>query len=153
MRSSHSPLLAGAVSREELRIVERDAETGQIRAAMPVQDLAGQKVEDILTSSLFSLSTTRSPDAEQEIKRYFELFEKPSGALSAAEQGELAELGRRLKGLNYGPTFKQQKVNELIKANIDAQLKTLNPDAIAAMQEVLSTGAKIANVAEKDAST
>jgi len=149
--SSHSPLLAGAVSREELRIVERDAETGQIRASMPVQDLAGQKAEDILTSSLFSLPTTRSPDAEQEIKRYFELFEQPTGSLSDVEQVELKELGRRLQGLNYGPTLKQKKVNEEIKADIDAQLKTLSPDAIAAMQEMLSAGAKASSAADEDA--
>jgi energy-coupling factor transporter ATP-binding protein EcfA2 len=150
--SSHSPFLAGAVSREELRIVERDATTDQIRATMPAEDLSGQKVEDILTSSLFSLTTTRSPDAEQEIKRYFELFEKPSGSLKREEEVELKELRERLEGLNYGPTLKQRKVNEQIKADIDAQLKTLSPEAIATMQVMLRSGSKEASVAESDTS-
>lgn len=136
--SSHSPLLAGAVRREELRIIERDAETGQMSAVTPREDLAGQKVEDILTSSLFSLPTTRSPDAEKDIHQFFTLFEKPAEALSVSEKVELENLGKRLQGLNYGPTRQQKKIDEEIKAGIDSQLKTLNPDAIAAMQDMLN---------------
>ena len=135
--SSHSPLLAGAVERDELRIVERDLDTEEMKADPPREDLSGQKVEDILTSSLFSLGTTRSPDAEATIKRYFGLFEKPS--LTNEEERELAELGEKMEALNYGPTRHQKRVNDELKERIETQVKTLSPVDIAAMQSLLQT--------------
>jgi predicted ATP-binding protein involved in virulence len=135
--SSHSPLLAGAVERDELRIVERDLDTEEMRADPPREDLSGQKVEDILTSSLFSLRTTRSPDAEAIIKRYFVLFEKLSPTND--EERELAELGEKLEALNYGPTRHQKRANDKLKERIEEQVKTLSPTDIAAMQSLLQT--------------
>jgi len=135
--SSHSPLLAGAVERDELRIVERDLDTEEMKADPPREDISGQKVEDILTSSLFSLLTTRSSDAEVIIKRYFGLFEKPS--LTNEEERELAELGEKLEALNYGPTRRQKGVNDELKESIEAQVKTLSPADITAMQSLLQT--------------
>jgi len=100
--SSHSPLLAGAVQHAELRVVAPNERTGEIEARMPLEDVSGQKAEDILVSSVFSLETTRSVEAEQTIQRYFELYERTT--LSAAEKAELDNLGVRLQELNYGPT-------------------------------------------------
>src|SRR5262249_50372542 len=69
--TSHSPLLAGSVDHSQVRIVTRV--DGKMSAVAPRENLEGQKAEDILTSSLFQMPTTRSPEAEETIKRYFEL--------------------------------------------------------------------------------
>ncbi len=123
--SSHSPLLAGAMRRTELRIVERDPQTGKMRAAAPLEDVSGQKVDDILTSSLFALPTTRSPAAEALIKAYFALFEKFDR--SAAQEQELERLAGELDQLNYGAT---QQPPRKIEVELNAQLAAV-PDAMA----------------------
>jgi len=129
--TSHSPLLAGAVERAELRVVARDDETGEIRAEMPREDLSGQKAEDILVSSLFSLQTTRSVEAEATIRRYFALFQKTS--LSPAEQLELDRLSDRLKELNFGPTLIEQKHMDQLRVQVDETLSTVSAAAVHAL--------------------
>ena len=96
--SSHSPLLAGAMRRNELRIVERDPASGEMHAAMPREDLRGQTADEILTSSLFALPTSRSPEAEQLINKYFKLYEKHDR--SKAEDADLRSLENELDQLN-----------------------------------------------------
>ena len=133
--SSHSPLLAGAVAHEELRVVARDEESGQIRADMPREDLSGQKADDILVSSLFSLQTTRSVEAEATIRRYFDLFQQPS--LAAAEKTELDALALQVKALNFGPPrAMRQPINEARSA-VDQALAAISPASAQALQEQL----------------
>jgi hypothetical protein len=59
-------------------VVARDVRTGEINAEPPAEDLSRQTADDILVSSIFSLPTTRSVEAEQTIARYFELCQKPT---------------------------------------------------------------------------
>jgi energy-coupling factor transporter ATP-binding protein EcfA2 len=100
--STHSPLLVGAVNRDELRLVVRDHQSGRMQVERSAINLSGQKADDILTSSLFDLSTTRSPDAEATIRRYFELYETPASALSPTEEKEMSTLSEAVTALNYG---------------------------------------------------
>ncbi|EHR69478.1 hypothetical protein BurJ1DRAFT_0596 [Burkholderiales bacterium JOSHI_001] len=135
--SSHSPLLAGAVEHTELRVVARDEASSQIRADMPREDLSGQKAEDILVSSLFSLQTTRSVEAEETIRRYFELFQRAS--LSDPEKLELDELARRLKALNFGPTLAMRTQIDQASSAADVALAKVSPADVQALQEKLRT--------------
>jgi hypothetical protein len=98
--TSHSPLLAGAVKQEELRIVERDPVSGKTTVSAARENLEGQRAEDILVSSLFALDTTRSPEAERSIKSYLALFENPSP--SESDKAQMKDLKARLVDLNYG---------------------------------------------------
>ena len=98
--TSHSPLLAGAVKREELRIVERDCVSGKMVVSPAREDLEGQRVEDILISSLFALDTTRSPGAERDIKAFIALFEKR--VQSESDREAMKDLSERMVQLNFG---------------------------------------------------
>ncbi len=98
--TSHSPLLAGAVKQEELRIVERDPVSGKTTVSAARENLEGQRAEDILVSSLFALDTTRSPEAERSIKSYLALFENPSP--SESDKAQMKDLKARMIDLNYG---------------------------------------------------
>lgn len=126
--SSHSPLLAGAVRQNELRVVERDPKTGCVTANPPPENMSGQKVEDILTSSLFALPTTRSPAAERKIKEYFSLFE--SRHRTVAEEQRLQALEQELEELNYGPSAESRKAYEDIQTVLAANVNAI-PDNLA----------------------
>ena len=135
--SSHSPLLAGAVAHAELRVVARDDQSGQIRADMPREDLSGQKADDILVSSLFSLQTTRSIEAEQTIRRYFDLFQKP--LLSAAEKTELDALALQVKALNFGPPRAMREPMDDARSAVDQALAAISTASAQALQQKLSS--------------
>lgn len=135
--SSHSPLLAGAMRRAELRIVERDGQTGEMRAAMPLQDLRGQTADEILTSSLFALPTSRSPEAEDLINEYFKLFEKHDR--TNAEDDDLRRLESQLDQLNYGPSRIMRETQQALEQKFEAQLDNISPEIAAAMSARMST--------------
>jgi predicted ATP-binding protein involved in virulence len=138
--SSHSPLLAGAMRRTELRIVERDPITAQMRAESPREDLSGQKADDILTSSLFELPTSRSPQAEAKIKDYFALFEKYDR--TPQENDKLRSLEEELDQLNYGPTLADRKQQQQIQSTLNAQLDAIPENLAASLSARLAGGAQ-----------
>lgn len=99
--TTHSPLLAGTVDHRQLRLVRRDDQTGKMEIRSPAVDLQGHRVDDILTSEIFDLATTRSPGAEGLIKEFFSLYEQ-HGELSAPDSERLKQLGAQLERLHYG---------------------------------------------------
>jgi len=137
LASSHSPLLAGALTSAELRIVERDPDTGRMRADRPREELCGQSADDILTSSLFELKTTRSPEAEATIKNYFALFEKPHR--TEHEEKKLQGLEQDLIQLNYGPKMADRKRQAALDEVMKAQLAAITPEVAAAISARLAS--------------
>ena len=134
LASSHSPLLAGAIPRQQLRIVERNSETGEMQVAPPKEDLFGHRADDVLTSSLFDLPTTRSPEAEATIKNYFKLFENPKR--TSDQEKRLLELAEEIDHLNYGRPV--NIVSGGAVESIDVALKALDTNAIASLSARLT---------------
>lgn len=64
--TSHSPILAGSVPRENLFICEA-GEEGQVLRSAP-ESIYGKTAEDILLSSYFGLRSTRNPQAEANLQ-------------------------------------------------------------------------------------
>ena len=143
--SSHSPLLAGSVRHEELRVIQPGPD-GTMVAKPPPEDVSGQKAEDILTSSAFALSTTRSPDAEGLIKRYYDLYEKRR--LADTEEGELLQLAERVEALGYGLTREQRSANAELRQAVEAQLQGMSSQDVVAARAFLSPGAGVGNVGD-----
>jgi energy-coupling factor transporter ATP-binding protein EcfA2 len=135
--SSHSALLAGTVTHSELRLVARDEISGDIRAERPLEDMSGQKAEDILVSSLFSLQTTRSLEAEETIRRYLQLFQKV--APTQAEESELQTLAEQVKTLNFGATREQKRQIDELRAQVQQNLSQLSGDTMRALSAKLHT--------------
>lgn len=119
--TSHSPLLAGAVKQEELRIVERNPASGKMTISTARENLEGQRAEDILVSSLFALETTRSPEAERVIKSYMSLFENPS--LSEADKPQMMDLKKQMIALNYGMPHGSQVGRDPV--SLDGQMEII----------------------------
>lgn len=78
--SSHSPLVASTVKRENVFVTQR-AEDGTVTVGQLDEYVFGRSMEQLLLSSYFGLSTTR-PEAFQE--RAAELFERVAGGDSSA---------------------------------------------------------------------
>jgi len=74
--TSHSPLLAGALQREEIIVLERDPDTREVTQIMVSQDTYGLGSDLLLTSSIFGLQVDRNPEAERQIIEYLRLFQK-----------------------------------------------------------------------------
>jgi predicted ATPase len=134
--SSHSPLLAGAMQRAELRIVERDASTGEMSVRTPREDLHGQRADDILTSSLFALDTTRSPEAEAKIQEYFSLFENPYRTEEQEAQLKLLEV--EVEQLNYGSWVGLRQVQENVESVLLNQIEAIDPEQAQLLSERFS---------------
>jgi energy-coupling factor transporter ATP-binding protein EcfA2 len=69
--TTHSPLIVAGLEKEQVKVLNRDAETGQVQVDQPARDLIGLRADQILTE-LFGLLTTRSKAA---MKRYNELLQ------------------------------------------------------------------------------
>lgn len=80
MFSSHSPLVASSVKRENIFVTDR-AEDGTATIEQIDEHVYGQSVEHVLLSSYFGLTTTRPPSVRQEAESLFKrAAEGDSGA-------------------------------------------------------------------------
>ncbi len=61
--TSHSPILAASVPRENVLMVDRSAE-GPAVVTWPSKDYYGRSVDEVLTGDLFGLSSTLTPELE-----------------------------------------------------------------------------------------
>jgi hypothetical protein len=78
--SSHSPLVASTVKRENVFVTDR-AESGVATIKQLDEHLYGRSAEQVLLSSYFGLTTTRSPTFQNEAE---ELFERAAQGDSSA---------------------------------------------------------------------
>lgn len=122
LATSHSALLAGALHGQEVCVLRRDPQTLQIS---PLEfgaiDPYGWSTQDILTSDVFGLSSTRNLDIEKKINRHVEISEKMRP--SEAEIRELEKLADEVKGVGY------------VGAMESAQILLPDQDVIEALQK------------------
>ena len=92
--TSHSPLLAGCLRRQEVRVLDRNG------AQLDVMiDPFGQSSQSLLTGPLFNLPFDRNLQAEEIIVEYTNLFQKRGR--TEAEDKRLDELREQIAPLNY----------------------------------------------------
>ena len=88
--TTHSPIVAGSISSANLYIVTQDQENAVIRR--PTTEVFGLSADQILTSSVFGLNSTRAPE-----------FVKQLEALeSKATQGDAEAAMNLMRGLSRG---------------------------------------------------
>jgi energy-coupling factor transporter ATP-binding protein EcfA2 len=101
--SSHSPFVAQDMRSEDKLIVLRRAETGVVHTEDP-GDVHGWRVDQILTSHLFGLPSTRNAGVDTVEKRKRALVEKQTSSdLAPAERAELNEVREWLENKTPGP--------------------------------------------------
>ena len=121
--TTHSPLCAiGTANCDEADEVcsllalwqEDDHARGQDKIKPP----SGQRADQVLTSYLFGLETTRSDDTLQRIERYSQLLAK--GSRAETEEEELKELKLKLnKELGASETPLQEMVGKAVRDALD----------------------------------
>jgi hypothetical protein len=113
--------------------VLRQPDNGTVAVAIhqDEESVRGWRVDQILTSDLFGLETTRSPEVEAQLARYDELLSKQvQGQLTSTEKDELASLEQQLEELLPAPgeTIGQRdfyrRLHEYIDKTLEAPRQT-----------------------------
>lgn len=121
LATSHSPLLAGALAKGEVCVLQRRP-GGKVRVLKDI-DVRGKRSQEILRSEVFGLRTDRDPETEREIKRYFAAYEKVKKTREDHEV--IAELEPMMTSIGYGEPA-PDPVSGLTPADIE-KLKALKP--------------------------
>jgi predicted ATP-dependent endonuclease of OLD family len=120
--TTHSPLVAASAKEGELFVLKEEQNRVVVEPAFSVQ---GWRADQILTSSLFDLDTTRDPETEQQLARYDELLVvRASGKLNEDQTQELASLEKELgKKLPAGDTPEQRQLYQEMRNYITQTLR------------------------------
>lgn len=97
--ATHDPLVIAGLEKSQVQILQRDDETGKIRAETPEQDPKGMGVAALLTSEVYGLRSQLDLETLQYLDRKRELAIKDK--LSDSERAELEDLNRKLKSLDF----------------------------------------------------
>jgi len=154
LATSHSPLLAANLAQEELFVAKRmlaedsDGTEYLMATIEPAEvDPHGLRADQILTSPLFDLMTSRSLRFQADAKRYDQLFITP--ARTPAEESEFAQLRELMKSAyTDGETLAQrQAVTERHNA-VQARLESITDEAqsVAELDEMLASGSSDGDV-------
>ncbi|MGQ0643392.1 MAG: AAA family ATPase, partial [Gemmatimonadaceae bacterium] len=128
--TSHSPLVVVGMKANEVYIARRNREDRShidIEPVPPEIDFASLRADQILTSDLFGLSTTRGPDASRIIEEYTKLRAKPEP--TDDEKVLIVELRDKLLGLHgseENPARRQvtEAVTKTLRDMVDKSLLT-----------------------------
>jgi predicted ATP-binding protein involved in virulence len=113
--TSHSPLVVQAAPDANIALLRREGD--HVVIDNDPETLRGWRVDQILTSDLFGLPTTRPPDEEKLLLRRKELLTRPRR--TKADEKELDEIERKLGPIPTGESFEQARTIALIKESID----------------------------------
>jgi hypothetical protein len=113
--TTHSPMVAGSVSTDSVVVLRREDETIRLLCGSELPQVKGWTADEILTSILFELQTTRDIQTEEVFYRYAELLKE-----RGPDDPGVQELGRRAwEGMKFGGVSgveysAQQMLNEML---------------------------------------
>jgi HEAT repeat protein len=122
--TSHSPIIAGSVPEESL-LVLRGGGMGGVMVSSEALSVRGWRADQILTSDLFGLSTTRDLDAEKTLARYALLLNR-----RGPEDPEVRVIGReaaRITGIE-GEGIVDRQTYELVREVLTKRFGALPPE-------------------------
>lgn len=150
--NTHDPLVIGSMDKNQVRIFNRNDETGQIKAEQPDISPKGLGVAGILTSELFGLPTTLDSETQEKLNEKNQLTVKQStGKLTASEVEYLRNLSNELTELGFSRTFRDPLYQRFIialsqreefkfKNYSDKELEQQNKVALEILDELLKEG-------------
>jgi hypothetical protein len=134
LATSHSPLVAGSLRRGELFVAERapcTSSDGTERLAAMVTaadvDPEGLRADQLLTSPLFGLMTSRSPDFGKKVERYSQLI--TTASRTPEEEAEMQSL-KSVISASYrdGETEAEREAQARHEADLDQTLADVEPN-------------------------
>jgi predicted ATP-binding protein involved in virulence len=111
LMATHSPFISQAVKDSDLILFKKNEEGTKVEK---IGNMHGWKIDQILTSELYELETTRASSIENAIARRDEL-RSLSRELNDEEKSDLLEIEKSLEGLGVGRTAHEVKLNERMK--------------------------------------
>ncbi len=115
LMATHDPLVIAGLTRNEVVVMERSAETGMVQAFHPEVDPQGLGVVGILRSSMFGLRTTLDLPTQKKLDRRFELVAKDPNRTND-EDGELRRLSEELADAGFASEFRDANFDRFAKA-------------------------------------
>jgi predicted ATP-binding protein involved in virulence len=98
--ATHDPLVINGVSKEFIRIFERDNETGTTKVIEPESNTEGMGIDGLLQSEYYGLRTSYDKKTTQDFERRQTLYVKLiNNEISNNEKKELRELTKKLSSL------------------------------------------------------
>ena len=121
--TSHSAMVAGSVEENALLVLRRDGATMKIERDFP--SVTGWRADQILTSLLFDLPTTRDIETEQLFERYARMLRE-----RGPSDDELKALGSKLQELMgmTGEGAVDLKTHQLLEHLIEERLNNIPGD-------------------------
>jgi hypothetical protein len=123
--TTHSSLVVAGMKSAEVLIARRDEnDATQLSVTTAPIELEGLRADQILTSPLFGLATTRSLDTLDDINQLSMLAGKQN--LTDDDQAELARLEAKVKDLLVmGETPLQRRIEEAVRTAVDNALNEM----------------------------
>ncbi|MFN8192743.1 MAG: AAA family ATPase [Nocardioidaceae bacterium] len=161
LATSHSPLIAGSLRPGELFVARRLEDPGsseQRRRVATIQqydlDPQGLRADQILTSPLFNMMSSRSPEFENDAARYRGLLTAEDR--SPADEREFQRLQSQISStFSLGETPQDREAEQRrsqIQADVRAQLANLDPDQQALLQQLVENAEPSSSASEPEAS-
>lgn len=113
--TAHSPLVVQAAANANLAVLRREGD--HVVIDNDVDQIRGWRVDQILTSDLFGLSSARPPEVEKLFERKQQLLAKKR--LSADEKDELARLNAEIEKVPTGETAQHAKEMDAIRKALE----------------------------------
>jgi predicted ATPase len=112
--ATHDPLMISGLRKEQVLVLERQAEKGRIDVQHPEIDPRGMGVSGILKSSMFGLRTTLDLPTQALLDERFEIAAKPNR--SAKEKLRLKELSEQLADSGFAQDFRDDNYERYARA-------------------------------------
>lgn len=130
--TAHSPLVvqAAASANANIAVLVRSTETDAdgnhyVEIRNNPEDVRNWRLDQILTSDLFGMSSARPAEVEQLFDRKHSLLAKDK--LTKAEQDELAGIEKQLRELPFGETRPDMKAMDEVRQTLEMLKKKLAP--------------------------
>ena len=117
--TAHSPLVVQAAANANLAVLKRVGDHVEIHN--DVDQIRGWRIEQILTSELFGLTSADPPEVEALLKRTRELL--ATAKLNAAEKTELKQIQDEIDTLPVGDTAQHAKEMGAIRKALELPQK------------------------------
>ena len=112
--ATHDPLVVAGLQKSQVKIMQRDAETGRISARIPDEDPKGMGVSAILTSELFGLRSALDLETLGMLDEKRRLAIKED--LTAQERERLRELNEKLESIDFTQAVRDPLYGKFVEA-------------------------------------
>ena len=112
--ATHDPLVIAGLTRKEVQVMRRDADTGKVSAAWAEEDPKGLGIAGLLTSDVYGLRSTLDLDTLEDVDR-MRVLEAKDGR-SADEDAELQKLKTGLEKQRFLFTSRDPLYEPFVRA-------------------------------------